>query len=128
MNRKEQDDYFESIGKLDFEQARIKHVLFKSKLRALLYGANIDTEPVISTTECSLGKWIYGVAMPRIGHLAEVKELEKVHNEMHVIARRLWQEYQQGQQEEALKELPQIEATAQKLLHLLDVIERKSLG
>ncbi|KAA3436633.1 CZB domain-containing protein [Rufibacter hautae] len=127
MNREEQNNFLESIGRLDFEQARIKHVLFKSKLRALLYGADIDTEPVISTTGCSLGKWIYEVAMPRIGHMPEVKDLEKVHNEMHVIARRLWQLYQQGQQDQALKELSQIDDTAQRLLHLLGEIERKTV-
>ncbi|MBC3542405.1 CZB domain-containing protein [Rufibacter sediminis] len=128
MNINEQDNYFESIGRLDFEQARIKHVLFKSKLRALLYGAAIDTEPVLSTTDCSLGKWIYDVAIPRIGHLLEVKELEKVHDQMHVIARRLWQLYQQGRQEEALTQLSQIDQTAERLLHLLDQIERKAVS
>ncbi|WP_207432308.1 CZB domain-containing protein [Sabulibacter ruber] len=128
MNRTEQNNYKESIGRLDFEQARIKHVLFKSKLRALLYGASIDTEPVISTRDCSLGKWIYDVAMPRIGHLPEVKELERVHNDMHVIARRLWSEYQKGNQEVALQGLQQVDETAEKLLHLLNVIERKAIA
>ncbi|GAB2531258.1 CZB domain-containing protein [Rufibacter soli] len=123
---KESKLYFESIGTLDFEQARIKHVLFKSKLRAMLYGATIDIEPVISTTECSLGKWIYNTALPRIGHLEEVKELEQVHKEMHVLARRLWKEYQAGQQDQALKGLAEVDIIAAKLLHLLDVIERKA--
>ncbi|WP_205499686.1 CZB domain-containing protein [Rufibacter psychrotolerans] len=128
MSRNEQQDFFESISRLDFEQARIKHVLFKSKLRAMLYGASIDTEPVISPTDCSLGKWIYQVALPRIGHLPEVKELERVHHDMHVIARRLWAEYQKGNQEQALQGLQQVDATAEKLLHLLTVIERKAVG
>ncbi|GGK57418.1 CZB domain-containing protein [Rufibacter glacialis] len=96
MDTREQKSYFESIGRLDFEQARIKHVLFKSKLRAMLFGADIDPTPVVSTTGCSLGKWIYEVAMPRVGHMAEVKELETVHNDMHALARDLWQKYQQG--------------------------------
>ncbi|WP_123127329.1 CZB domain-containing protein [Rufibacter latericius] len=126
MNNREQENFFESIGRLDFEQARIKHVLFKSKLRALLYGASIDTEPVLSTRQCSLGKWIYDVAMPRIGHLPEVRELERVHDEMHVIARKLWQLHQQGQEEKALAQLSQIDETAQRLLRLLDKIERKA--
>ncbi|ALI99806.1 CZB domain-containing protein [Rufibacter tibetensis] len=127
MNTKEQNDFCESIGRLDFEQARIKHVLFKSKLRALLYGADIDPAPVVSTTGCSLGKWIYEVAMPRIGHMPEVKDLERIHNDMHAIAHRLLQEYQQGKQEQALKELQKVDDTAQKLLHLLDVIERRTI-
>ncbi|RNI32044.1 hypothetical protein EFA69_05970 [Rufibacter immobilis] len=127
MNLKEEKIYTDSIQKLDFEQARIKHVLFKSKLRALLFGANINAEPVTSTTDCSLGKWIYDVAMPKIGHMPEVKELEKVHNDMHVIARRLWQQYQAGNQEAALKGLDQVDETAEKLLYLLDVIERKTI-
>ncbi|AKQ44837.1 hypothetical protein TH63_03100 [Rufibacter radiotolerans] len=125
---KESKLYFESIGTLDFEQARIKHVLFKSKLRAMLYGADIDVEPVISVTACSLGKWIYSTAVPRIGHLEEVKELERVHKDMHVLARRLWKEYQAGQQDLALQGLAEVDAIATKLLHLLDVIERKAVS
>ncbi len=91
----------------------------------MLYGANIDIEPVISTTKCSLGQWIYTVALPRLGHLPEVKELEKVHQDMHTIARRLWQQYQAGEQEQALGGLDLIDDTAQKLLQLLSDIERK---
>ncbi|MFC6998635.1 CZB domain-containing protein [Rufibacter roseus] len=125
MASKEERNYNETISKLDFEQARIKHVLFKSKIRALLYGANIDTEPVISTTACPLGKWIYEVAIPRIGHLPEVKELEKVHDNMHKVARNLWELYQKGQQEQALEGLNKVDDTAHGLLGLLDAIENK---
>ncbi|MGV3539890.1 MAG: CZB domain-containing protein [Rufibacter sp.] len=127
MPHKEERTLAQTIGKFDFEQARIKHVLFKSKLRALLYGATVDLEPVLSVSHCSLGKWIEEVALPKAGHLPEVTELDKVHHQMHELARTLWRKYQAGQQEEALQGLDLVDETAQKLLSLLDEIERKAI-
>ncbi|WP_192821662.1 CZB domain-containing protein [Rufibacter sp. LB8] len=126
MTQKKEPSLLALIGKFDFEQARIKHVLFKSKIRALLYGANIDKDPILSSTQCSLGKWIYDVAMPSIGHWPEMDELERVHDQMHTIARDLWHQYQQGQEEAARAGLALIDETAVKLLHLLDQLEQKT--
>ncbi|HYF01982.1 MAG TPA: CZB domain-containing protein, partial [Patescibacteria group bacterium] len=57
--------------KLDFEQAKAKHLLFKSRLRALLYGGEVDETPVVSHHECAVGKWIYGHALKDYGHYPE---------------------------------------------------------
>ncbi len=116
---------FESLEKFDFEQARIKHVLFKSKLRAMLYGVSIDIEPVLSAAHCSLGKWIEEVAVPNLGQWPQVKELDQVHQEMHSIARRLWNLHQAGEEDHALAGLEQIDANAEKLLSILDELEQK---
>ena len=69
--------------KLDFEQARARHLLFKSRLRSILYGIEIDEAPVLSHFECNVGKWIYGHALKTYGHIPEMQELEKVHADIH---------------------------------------------
>lgn len=109
--------------KTDFEQARIKHILFKSKLRALLSGANIDETPIVSETECSLGKWIYEVALPNYPNLPEMKELEKIHTQMHVTARNLLKQFHAGKTEEAWAGLEEIDSIADKLVALLFQLE-----
>lgn len=128
MSSRDQEKLLVSLSKLDFEQARIKHVVFKSKLRALLYGVEIDSNPVLSHEACSLGRWIYEIAMPRIGYMPEVKELERVHSRLHTIAIRLWNEYKNGHQDEAHQGLAEIEEVAQELLQLLELIEQKALA
>ena len=69
---------------LDFEQARSKHLLFKSRLRSILYDIDIDEAPVLSHFECSVGQWIYKHALQVYGHLPEMIELEKVHKDIHI--------------------------------------------
>jgi len=111
--------------KLDFEQARAKHLLFKSKLRSILYGIAIDKSPVLSQYDCNLGKWIYGHALKVYGHIPEVHELEKVHASIHDVARNLIDLYNKGQVLEARAGLKEMEKIADQLVELLIVSEKK---
>lgn len=113
------------IVKLDFEQAKAKHLLFKSKLRSILYGAEIDEAPVLSHYECAVGKWIYSHALQVYGHLPEMQELEKVHAEIHSSARKLVDEYKEGKVEKARQGLTDMEKVADHLVQLLGVVEAK---
>jgi hypothetical protein len=111
--------------KLDFQQARMKHIGFKSKLRSILFGSETNIEPVASEYECAVGKWIYGHALETYGNIPEMAELEKVHKDIHSTARELLALYQSGRQEEARQGLYRINEIADVLVHLLDVIEQK---
>lgn len=110
---------------LDFEQAKAKHLLFKSRLRSILYGMEINELPVLSHFECGVGKWIYNHALTEYGHIAEIHELEKVHADLHAVARDLVAMYKTGKVEEARSGLSKAEAIADKLVALLSVVEKK---
>lgn len=111
---------------LDFEQAKAKHLLFKSKLRSILYGAQlIDEAPVLSHYECTVGKWIYNHALKAYGHITEMQELEKVHADIHTSARELVALYKDGKEEEARKGLTGMEKIADHLVGLLAIVEHK---
>lgn len=110
---------------LDFEKARIKHLLFKSKLRSLLYGAVEDDKPIISHTDCAVGQWIYTHALGAYGHIPEMLELEKVHTEIHTVARQLVKLYKEGKVSAARVGLSNIDNIADKLIKLLSNIEKK---
>ncbi len=109
--------------KLDFDQAKAKHLLFKARLRSILYGAQIDEAPVVSHLACTLGKWIYGHALRDYGHVPEMSELEKVHEEIHSKARELINLYKSGNLETARKGLESMEKVADTLIRLLAIIE-----
>jgi PAS domain S-box-containing protein len=110
---------------LDFEQAKAKHLLFKTKLRSILYGAEIDEQPVLSHLDCAVGKWIYSHALKEYGHISEMQQLEKVHANIHESARELIHLYKTGKTEEARKGLSSMELIADNLVALLTVIEMK---
>lgn len=111
--------------KLDFDQAKAKHLLFKSRLRSILYGAVIDEGPVASHYECTVGKWIYGPALNDYGHIPEMHELEKVHADIHIKARELIDLYRSGKHTEARKGLESMEKVGDTLVRLLGIIEIK---
>ncbi len=109
---------------LDFEQARAKHLLFKARLRAILYGIEVDEGPVLSQYECSLGKWIYSHALQAYGHLPQMLQLEKVHANIHTSAQKLIALYHQGKVQEARKGLSEMESVADELVGLLQQLEQ----
>ncbi|HEX8516684.1 MAG TPA: PAS domain S-box protein [Bacteroidia bacterium] len=110
---------------LDFELAKTKHLLFKSKLRSILYGVEVDEVPVLSHFECTVGKWIYDHALHAYGHHKEVHELERVHEKIHTSARRLVELYRKGNVEEARSGLGEMESVADSLVALLTALETK---
>lgn len=110
---------------LDFEQARARHTLFKTNLRSILYGAAINHAPVLSHQECAVGKWIYGHALADYGHIPEMRELEKVHADIHTCARELVALYESGKVDEAREGLSTMEFIADNLVTLLSAVEFK---
>jgi hypothetical protein len=112
--------------KNEFEQGRIKHLLFKSKLRAILLGAKIDESPVLSEHECPFGQWMQGFLLRTYAGSVELGHLERLHTDMHRVARRLVKLHHAGAEDAAMKGLPEVEEMADKLVELLDRLEAKS--
>ena len=110
---------------LDFDQARAKHLLFKSRLRSILYGLDVDETPVLSHYECAVGKWIYNHALQQYNHIPEIHELEKVHADIHTSARELVRLYKENKIEEARNGLEGMEKIADRLIQLLSEAEKK---
>jgi PAS domain S-box-containing protein len=111
--------------KLDFEQAKAKHLLFKSRLRSILYESEVDEAPVLSHFECAVGKWIYSYALKAYGHIPEMLELEKVHADIHTSARELVKEYREGNVEKAREGLSDMDKIADNLIGLLALVEKE---
>ncbi|CAG4992988.1 Adaptive-response sensory-kinase SasA [Dyadobacter sp. CECT 9275] len=114
-----------NLIELDFERAKARHLLFKTRLRSILYGASLDEETVISPTKCLMGKWIYSHALVVYDYIPEIRELERVHVKIHQYAGELISLYKIGREQEAKDGLQTIEVMASELLRLLAVIEKK---
>ncbi|GAB2595811.1 PAS domain S-box protein [Spirosoma areae] len=115
-----------SVSHLDFQQAKANHLLFKSRLRAILYDEMPEEQStVLSQYACAVGRWIYSHALIAHEGISEVQTLEEVHAAIHTTARDLIILYQQGRVDEARQGLIRIEQIADELVNLLNVVEEK---
>jgi hypothetical protein len=108
---------------LDFQQARIKQVLFKSRLRSVLYGVREAEASLFSIRENPLGQWLDTVVKPKYGYLAEVGQLERLLQRMLDAGQGLVKQYQRGQIEEARAGLDQVNSYAGQIEKLLQTLE-----
>jgi len=114
-----------NLPDLDFERVKLKHLLFKTNLRSILYGIPADETTVISHEACAVGQWIYTYGLGKYGHIPEMHDLERVHRQMHTYAATLISLYKNDEAEKAREGLHTIELMAANLLTLLSLVELK---
>ncbi|MBD2716511.1 hypothetical protein KBK19_15825 [Microvirga sp. STR05] len=114
------------ITNLDFQQARIKQVLFKSRLRSVLYGVREADDALFSMQQNPLGEWLNTIVKPKYGAYPEVREIERVLQRMLDSGQALVRQYQRGQLEESRTGLEQIDGYADQIVALLQKMEQSS--
>lgn len=112
------------LTKLDFQQALIKQVLFKSRLRSILYGVRPADDSLFSPEGNPLSQWLHEVMIPRYGYLVEVNTMEDVLQQMLETGHRLVRQYQQGRIQEAREGLSQIDRYSDQITNLLRSLEQ----
>ncbi|GGF24827.1 hypothetical protein [Hymenobacter cavernae] len=114
------------LTNLDFQQARIKQVLFKSRLRSILYGVRETDDTMFSLQKNPLGEWLNTIVKPKYSVHPEVREIERVLQRMLDTGRELVRRYQSGQLEEARAGLDQIEGYSTQITNLLQTLEKRT--
>ena len=112
------------LTSFDFQQARVKQVLFKSRLRSVLYGVRAAEPALFSPSENPLNQWIAAELQPQHGAHPEVRELDQAVQQMLRTGQDLAARYQRGQIEEARAGLDHINAFAERIEALLLSLER----
>lgn len=107
------------VNTLDFQQARIKQILFKSQLRSVLYGVREADEALFSVQSNALGQWLSTVIKPKFQGRAEVREAETLLENMLGTGRELAAQYRRGQIEEARQGLTHIDRIGEQLVTVL---------
>ncbi|TGE15777.1 CZB domain-containing protein [Hymenobacter elongatus] len=103
------------LSPFDFQQARVKQVLFKSRLRSVLYGVREAEPALFAYAENPLGQWIQTVLKPEFGNQPAVRELENTLQHMLSTGQDLANRYQRGLIEEARAGLDQVNAFADQI-------------
>lgn len=114
------------INTLDFQQARIKQVLFKSRLRSVLYGVREPEDSLFVLRENPLGQWLYTVVKPKYSGFPEVRTIELTMQTMLDTGRDLVRLYQRDKIEEARTGLEKIEQFAAQIEALLLQLEQNT--
>ena len=114
------------LTSFDFQQARVKQVLFKSRLRSVLYGVREAEPALFSFADNPLGQWIQSVVKPELGNQPGVRELERTVQQMLRTGQDLAARYQRGQIEEARTGLDQINSFADQIEAQLNTLERNA--
>ena len=115
-----------ALSTLDFQQARIKQVLFKSRLRSVLYGVREADAALLSLAENPFGQWLNAVVKPHYATRPEVRAMEQTLQATLQAGQSLVQQYQRGQIEEARTGLDQINSFADQIEAQLNTLERNA--
>ncbi|SMB99844.1 hypothetical protein SAMN00120144_2798 [Hymenobacter roseosalivarius DSM 11622] len=104
---------------LDFQQARIKQILFKSQLRSVLYGVREADEALFSPQGSALGQWLSTEVKPRYPGHPDVREAERLLQQLLSTGRELATQYRHGQIDEARRGLTRIDRVGEELVTVL---------
>ncbi|MBF9144263.1 hypothetical protein [Hymenobacter properus] len=113
-----------ALSSFDFQQARVKQVLFKSRLRSVLYGVREAEPALFSLAENPLGQWLQTSVKPTLGGQPEVREIERVLQQMLTKGQDLVTSYTRGHIEESRAGLDQINSYADHIENLLHRLEQ----
>ncbi|KAA3439861.1 histidine kinase [Rufibacter hautae] len=110
-------------AQVDFQQLRIKHILFKSKVRSVLYGGTHDAD--FFSRNGPINIWFNSVGFSRYRNVSEVLELKQVQQDLSAAADSLFSLYDKGKIDEAQNGLGTIEKLSERFLQLLSKLEGK---
>jgi hypothetical protein len=113
-----------ALSTLDFQQARIKQVLFKSRLRSVLYGVREADASLFSLAENPFGQWLATVVKPQYNTRPEVRAMEQNLQATLQAGQALVTQYQRGQIEEARTGLSTVNNYADQMEELLQALEK----
>ncbi|MCC9165540.1 histidine kinase [Pontibacter harenae] len=110
-------------AQVDLQQLRIKHILFKSKVRSVLYGGTYDE--FFFSSSGPIGTWFSAVGRVKYASVPEIIKLSQIHNALSLTAAKLFQLYKRGLIEQAHEGLKEIDKSSDLFLSLLARLETR---
>ena len=114
-----------SVNPFEFQQARVKQVLFKSRLRSVLYGVRPPDAELCALPANPLHQWVESYLKSQYAAAPEVPQLEQALRRMLSRGQSLLDQHQRGHIEQARAGLAGIEADATEIDRLLTALERR---
>jgi hypothetical protein len=107
-----------------FSKALLYHLEWKVQFRRFLDGkGDMEESQIVSPAKCRFGKWLYSDAITKYVSNREIREIEKLHTELHKTAKRIYELKISGDGIAARQELKKMDATCMKLVSLLTAMK-----
>ena len=117
-----------NLTEADFQQLRIKHILFKSKVRSVLYVSGGEYNATFFSTDSPVNQWLHTVGLVKYRHEPGIMALLQLQQDMDNTARQLFNLYKSGKIDLAQQGLSTIEEKSAKFISLLSELEYKVKG
>ncbi|MNY41274.1 hypothetical protein D3C86_1760740 [compost metagenome] len=88
----------------------------------------IRPESVNTHRECRLGKWYYGAAQERCGHVSAFRSIDAPHAKLHELARRMAEYHQAGRAEERDRLYGELEGISAEIVTHLQAVKQQTTG
>lgn len=111
-----------NITEIDFQQLRIKHILYKSKVRSVLYVGNGEYDATFFTTGSPVNQWFETVGQ-KYRQEPGFRALIQLQQDLDSTARQLFNLYKAGKIDIAQQGLSTIEEKSEKFIALLSQLE-----
>lgn len=112
-----------NAAQVDFQQLRIKHILYKSKVRSVLYGGIYDD--AFFSRHGPVNAWFTTVGLVKYRQEPGITELLRVHQELNTTADSLFNLYKSGKIDQAHDGLKTIEKRSEEFLGVLLRLENR---
>ncbi|MCG7981465.1 MAG: CZB domain-containing protein [Candidatus Thiodiazotropha lotti] len=116
---------FSGDSGLDFSAAKSAHLAWKARLRSFLDGlSSLSHKEAVSHHDCVLGKWYYSDGLDQYGDIPEMRSIEKPHQELHELIKKIIEKKESGQSNEAEALYTKIAPLSSTIINLLEQVER----
>ena len=115
-----------NTAQIDLQQLRIKHILYKSKVRSVLYGGTFDAQ--FFSASGPVETWFNTVGQPRYRQHAQLQELHGKHRMLSNLALRLIALHNQGRIDQAHHDCGQLEQLSAAVLDGLASYDNQMKG
>lgn len=110
----------------ELQRAMAAHLGWKTKIRGFLDGkGTLDERVAFDHGACGFGKWLAEVGRAQFADIAEMRQVEKPHQELHELIRRIHDLKQRGEMQVAEREYERVGPLSEEIVKLMRAIEQR---
>ncbi len=111
---------------VNFSLVKAKHAIWNVKLTTFI-GENNAVPPdscLVSYKNCQFGKWLYSQGLSEYGSVAEMREIELVHRQLHEMALEVIRLKKSNEIELAQAKIIEMRSVTERMMQLMNILER----
>ncbi len=112
-----------NAAQVDLQQLRMKHILYKAKIRSAIYGGSYDA--AFFSRLGPVNAWFDSIGLPKYKDEPAMQQLSRLQQDIDLVVNSLAALYKNGKIEEAYDGLSVIEAKSEKFLSLVADMEAR---